>query len=266
MVGVPFEDFMTPENRTVAIIQGRMDSSRLPGKILQEIGGLPMLMRVVERVRLARSVDEVVFATTTDPSDDSVEMYCREQGVPCFRGSLHDVLDRFYQAALAFQAETVVRLTADCPLLDPGLVDETVGLFRQEGADFAANRLPPPFQRTYPIGLDVEVCSFSALQRAWQEASAPHDREHVLPYLYEVAGRFKVAILNYAQDYGSLRWTVDTPQDLELIRQLYARLQRRSTFSWLDVLATIAAEPHLAQINAAVEHKTMFDVDDRYKK
>jgi spore coat polysaccharide biosynthesis protein SpsF len=252
--------------RTVAIIQGRMNSSRLPGKILQDIGGTPMLMRVVQRARLAHTLDEVVFATTTDVSDDPVEAFCRAQGVPVFRGSLHDVLDRFYQAARAFQAGTVVRLTADCPLLDPALLDETVELFRSQGADFAANRLPPPFTRTYPIGLDVEVCSFQALERAWKEASAAHDREHVLPYLYEVEGRFKVAILNDRRDYGSLRWTVDTPEDLELVRQVYVRLAGRSSFGWLDVLALFEKEPGLGRINAQVGHKTMFDVDERFTK
>ena len=257
---------MTPTNRTVAIIQGRMNSSRLPGKILQDIGGCPMLMRVVERARLAQAVDEVVFATTTDPTDDPVEAFCRRQGIPIYRGSLHDVLDRFYQAARLFQAETVVRLTADCPLLDPVLLDQTVDLFRRSGADFAANRLPPPLKRTYPIGLDVEVCSFSALERAWKEATALHDREHVLPYLYEVDGRFKIVVMHYERDYGSLRWTVDTPEDLELVRQVYARLGDRQNFGWLDVLAIFEKEPELARINAQVGHKTFFDVDERFKK
>jgi spore coat polysaccharide biosynthesis protein SpsF len=250
--------------QTVAIIQGRMSSSRLPGKILIDIGGEPMLLRVVERARKAKTVDMVVFATTVDPSDDPVEAFCKEQGIPCFRGSLPDVLDRFYQAARMVQADTIVRLTADCPLIDPGLIDETVTLFRQSRADFAANRLPPPFKRTYPIGLDCEVCSFAALERAWQEASAPHDREHVMPYLYEVEGRFKVALLNYPVNHGSQRWTVDTPEDLELVRQLYARLAGRADFTWLDVLALIECEPALARINARVAEKTMYEYDKRH--
>ncbi len=249
---------------TVGIIQGRMSSSRLPGKILMDIAGKPMLMRVVERLRQAKTVDEVVFATTTDPTDDPVAEFCQVQGVACWRGSLPDVLDRFYQAARHYQASTVVRATADCPLLDPGLVDETVALFRKNGADFACNRLPPPYQRTYPIGLDCEVCTFAALERAWHEAAAPHEREHVMPYLYEVAGRFKVAVLDYSVNYGSLRWTVDTAQDLELVRQVYARLAGREDFTWLDVLAIFEREPDLAKINAQVQHRNMYDVDQRY--
>ncbi len=252
--------------RTVAIIQGRMGSSRLPGKILMDIAGEPMLMRVVERARLAKTVDEVVFATTTDPSDDPVAEFCQARAIPCWRGSLLDVLDRFYQAARHFNAGTIVRLTADCPLLDPGLVDETVALFRRQQADFAANRLPPPYRRTYPIGLDCEVCTFAALERAWREASAPHEREHVMPYLYEVQGRFKVAVLDKEVNYGHLRWTVDTAQDLELVRQLYARLAGKENFTWLDVLAIFEREPGLAKINADVTHRNMYDVDNRYIK
>jgi len=250
---------------TIAIIQGRMSSSRLPGKVMLDLAGEPMLMRVVERVRLAKSLDGLVVATTLDPTDDALEAFCHQNGIPCFRGSLPDVLDRFYQAAKVYRAGVIVRITADCPLVDPGLIDETVNLFHQAGADFAANRLPPPFQRTYPIGLDVEVCSFAALERAWTEATQQHDREHVLPYLYEVEGRFKVAVLNYNQDFGKLRWTVDTPQDLELVRQVYRRLAGRPDFSWLDVLAIFEREPDLAGINSNVKHKTMFDVDQRYK-
>ena len=251
--------------RVVGIVQGRMNSSRLPGKILKKIAGKPMLAQVVERARQARLIDAVAFATTTDPSDDPVEVYCRRQGIPVYRGSLLDVLDRFYQAARMMEADVVVRFTADCPLLDPGLVDQTIQLFLESGADFAANRLPPPFRRTYPIGLDTEVCSFAALERAWKEATAKHDREHVLPYLYEVEGRFKVRILDHHQDYGYHRWTVDTPEDLVLVRRIFRRMRNRPGFTWLDVVALLEHEPQLARINAAVQHKTMFDVDERYK-
>ncbi len=251
---------------SVAIIQGRMSSSRLPGKILMDIAGKTMLMRVVERARKAKTVDEVVFATTTDPTDDPVAEFCQAQGVACWRGSLADVLDRIYHAARHYQADVIVRLTADCPLLDPGLVDETVALLHTRQTDFACNRLPPPYQRTYPIGLDCEVCTFAALERAWHEAAAPYEREHVMPYLYEVEGRFKVAVLDYRVNYGSLRWTVDTAQDLELVRQIYARLAGREDFTWLDVLDIFEREPHLLKINSQVSHRDMFHVDDRFNK
>ena len=285
-------------NRTIAIVQARYSSSRLPGKVLLDIAGQPMLARVVERARQARTVDRVVVATTTDPSDDAVADLCTGQGYAYSRGSLHDVLDRYYQTAVAFQAGVVVRITADCPLIDPALVDHTVLAFlggqeqevgrevQKPKYDFAANRLPPPWSRTYPIGLDVEVCTFQALQRAWQEADQPHQREHVMPYLYEdspvvdsLSGNvmegpqkefarrhpFHVLLVNYTENYGSLRWTVDTPQDLALVRQIYSSFAGRDDFTWLDVLALFECDPSLAHINAAVQHKTAFDVDERLK-
>lgn len=252
--------------RVIAIVQARMSSSRLPGKVLKNIAGEPMLVHVVERARQARRVNEVVVATTTQPEDDAIEALCHERGYSIYRGSLHDVLDRFYQAALTYSADVVVRLTADCPLLDPGVVDHTVEEFFKARVDFAANRLPPPFKRTYPIGLDTEVCSFAALQKAWQEATEAHDREHVMPYLYEEPGRFKVLVVNYERDFGKLRWTVDTPEDLDLVRAVFDRLKDTPDFTWLDVLALFEREPQLATLNAGVKHKSFMDVDSRSGK
>jgi spore coat polysaccharide biosynthesis protein SpsF len=270
--------------RTIAIIQARMGSRRLPGKVLLDIAGQPMLARVVERARRANTLDVVAVATTTDPSDDAITALCIERGYPCYRGCLHDVLDRYYQAARALSAEVIVRLTADCPLIDPGVIDETVNAFlgiasgelgmadnqpliamrnSQFLYDFAANRLPPPWHRTYPIGLDVEVSTFRALERAWKETSKPHHREHVMPYLYEEEGRFRVLLVSHEPDYGSLRWTVDTSEDLELVRRIYARFPGRDDFTWLEVLALFEREPELAQINAQVQHKSLTDVDER---
>lgn len=250
--------------RTFAIIQARMASTRLPGKVLLDIAGQPMLARVVERTRRAKRVDEVVVATTVDPADDPVAALCEERGYLYYRGSMNDVLDRFYQAACRYDAQVIVRITADCPLMDPGVIDETVDAFfglTDEAStiaapyDFAANRLPPPWHRTYPIGLDVEVCSFQALRRTWKEADLPYQREHVMPYLYEKEGRFRVALINHDPDYGSLRWTVDTPEDLELVRQIYARLGDEGNFTWLDILDLFKREPQLGLLNVQVHHK-----------
>jgi len=254
---------MIVKPRCVAIIQGRMAASRLPGKVLLDISGKPMLVRVLERTRRAETVGEVLVATTTDPSDDPVVDFCQAHGYICFRGSQYDVLDRYYQAARSMQAEVVVRITADCPVIDPQLIDRTVTEFFQANADLAADRLPPPWHRTYPIGLDVEVCTFQALERAWKETSKPHHREHVMPYLYEEEGRFRTLQVDHEPDYGSLRWTVDTPEDLELVRQIYARFPGRDNFTWQEVLALFEREPELAQINAQVQHKSLTDVDER---
>lgn len=248
---------------TVAIIQARMSSTRLPGKVLKEAAGRSLLDRMVERVRRASLVDKVVVATTVDPSDDQIEAFCKTLGVDVYRGSLPDVLDRYYRSAILFGADLVVRLTGDCPLIDPGLIDETIRALIDNHADFSCNRLPPPFSRTYPIGLDVEVCTFHALEIAWNEAVQKHEREHVLPYLYEVPGRFKVVQIDYREDLGKLRWTVDTPEDLTLLREVYARFDGHNDFSWLEVLKLFREHPELAEINAGVVHKSMFDTEKR---
>jgi spore coat polysaccharide biosynthesis protein SpsF len=262
-----------------------MGSSRLPGKVLLDIGGEPMLVRVVERARRAGKLSGVMVATTDATSDDPVAKLCEERGYAFHRGSVHDVLDRYYHASHSQNADIIVRITADCPAIDPVLIDRTVEAFfgktrlqdetlshrkslpdlgPAEGPyDFAANRLPPPFHRTYPIGLDVEVCSAPALDYAWAHAKEKHQREHVMPYLYETSGRFNVLLVNHETDLGTLRWTVDTPEDLELLRCIYAHFGNRDDFSWLDVLDLWRRNPELAEINAGVRHKTLREFDDR---
>jgi spore coat polysaccharide biosynthesis protein SpsF len=245
--------------RVIAIIQARMSSTRLPGKVLKRASGRSMLDRMVERVKKARTIDEVIVATTTDPSDNTIVRACQKLGVALYRGNLQDVLDRFYQAALIHNADVIVRLTGDCPLIDPLLIDEVVTALTQNKVDFACNRLPPPFSRTYPIGLDVEVCTFTALEIAWRDAKKKHEREHVLPYLYAVPGRFKVLQLDYKIDLGHLRWTLDTPEDLVLLRRIYRYFNGRNDFSWLEVLQLQQQRPALFAVNAQVQHKTYLE-------
>jgi spore coat polysaccharide biosynthesis protein SpsF len=281
---------MTP--RVVAIIQGRMTSSRLPGKILADIAGQPMLARVFMRTSRAVTVTETIFATTTDASDDPVAEYCDWSGIPVRRGSLYDVLDRYYQSAKEAKADVVVRITADCPVIDPELIDDVVNAVISGQFDFAANRLPPPWGRTYPIGLDTEVCTFAALERAWEEAKEPQHREHVMPFFYEgvqfeskvksrksdlrhstfdfeqgVSPRgFNIALLHHTTDFGDYRWTVDTAEDLEFMRQVYSHFDGRDDFSWKDVLDLVHNEPDLMKINAGVRHNTLNDIDKRALK
>jgi spore coat polysaccharide biosynthesis protein SpsF len=264
--------------KVVAIIQGRMSSSRLPGKILADIAGQPMLQRVFIRTSRAATVTEVIFATTTDPSDDPVAEYCDFSGIPFTRGSLFDVLDRYYQTAKQVQADVVVRVTADCPVIDPALIDDVLNTLFEREYDFVCNRLPPPWPRTYPIGLDVEACTFDILEKAWNDGNEPQHREHVMPYFYEgvelITGNrtlqtgvsprgFRIALLHHPTDFGNYRWTVDTPEDLEFMRQIYNRFDGRDDFSWKDVLELAHNEPELMQINATVKHKTLKDIDKR---
>jgi spore coat polysaccharide biosynthesis protein SpsF len=245
----------TAPRRAVAIIQARMGSHRLPGKVLLDIAGQPMLARVAARTRRAQTVAETLIATSADPEDDPIAAFCEAAGFPCYRGSPDDVLDRYYQAARASHAEVIVRLTGDCPLIDPKVIDHTVREFERVDVDFAANRLPPPWHRTYPIGLDTEVCTFKALERAWEEADQPHQREHVMPYLYEKEDRFRVLLVNHEPDYGHYRWTVDTVADLDLMRRIYTHFPGRDDFSWLEVVALFKRKPALAAINAHIQHK-----------
>lgn len=249
--------------RTVAIIQARMSSSRLPGKVLHDIAGQPMLVRVLERARRAKTVDDVMVATTTDPADDPIVTMCLERGYPVYRGSMFDVLDRYYGAARQARADVIVRVTADCPVIDPEVIDQVVEAFHARRADFACNRLPPPWKRTWPIGLDTEVCSFAGLERAWKEAVLPYEREHVMPFFYDVEGRFKVVVIDHDPDYGALRWTVDTAEDQQLLREIFSRFNGSDTFTWMDVLHLIEREPQLLQINAGVRHKVGTEVDSR---
>ncbi|MGA7192585.1 MAG: glycosyltransferase family protein [Anaerolineales bacterium] len=267
--------------RVVAVIQGRMSSSRLPGKILADIAGGPMLQRVFIRTSRAATVNETIFATTTDSTDDPVAEYCDFSGIPFTRGSLYDVLDRYYQTAKESKADIVVRITADCPVIDPVLIDDVVNTLLDDKFDFVCNRLPPPWHRTYPIGLDVEACTFKVLAKAWKEAKEPQHREHAMPYFYEgveltrqsrtleagISPRgFKVALLHHTADFGDYRWTVDTPEDLEFMRQVYSRFDGRDDFSWKEVLDLVHNEPKLMEINAGVKHKTLKDIDKRALK
>ncbi len=268
--------------KVVAIIQGRMNSSRLPAKIMQDIAGQPMLNRVFIRASRADSVQQVLIATTTDSTDDPVAEYCDFSGIPFTRGSQFDVLDRYYQAAKESKADVVVRITADCPVIDPLLIDDVVKTILDNSEfDFVANRLPPPWGRTYPIGLDVEACTFKALAKAWKSAKEPQHREHAMPYFYEgvqltrqsrtletgVSPRgFNIALLHHTTDFGDYRWTVDTPEDLEFIRQVYNHFNGHDDFSWKEVLGLVHDQPKLMEINAGVEHKTLKDIDQRALK
>lgn len=249
--------------KTVAIIQARMGSSRLPGKVLLDLAGRPVLDRVIARLRRARLIDALMVATTADSSDDPLALHCMEEGIACSRGSVLDVLDRYRQAAAASGAEVIVRVTADCPMIDPEEVDRVIAAFHQSGCDFAANRLPPPFERSTPIGMDTEVCSRAALERAWQEAQEAFEREHVMPYLYTVPGHFKVQVLDMQPSLGHLRFTVDTPQDLEMARLVYAYFGGRDDFSLQELLAANEAHPEWQAMVSTVVHKGFRDVDTR---
>ncbi len=245
---------MKQRTKVVAIIQARMGSARLPGKVLAPIRGRAMLGQVVERVRAAKTVDQIVVATSTEPRDDVILDFCHRYELAYFCGNERDVLDRFYHAAREFHADGVVRITSDCPLIDPALIDKTVRAFLTGRPHYASNCMV----RTFPRGLDTEVVSFQALEIAWREASQSYQRAHVTPYIYENKGRFRILSVTGAIDYGAHRWTVDTAEDLEFVRAVYARL-RGVLFSWEDVLDLLEREPQLVEMNRFVAQRTLHE-------
>lgn len=233
--------------KTVAVIQARMGSSRLPGKVLMDIGGKSMLAHVVARAQQAHKVDEVLVATTTSASDDAIVDFCTREKIRCFRGSEADVLDRFYGATQFAGADAVVRITADCPLLDPEVIDRVVVTLHETGCDYATNTL----RYTYPDGLDVEAFTAGALQRAWREAEKPSQREHVTPYLRTEDGFSRRNVENEADlSPHNYRWTVDTPADIAFVRSIFDALSPRTDFRLGDILGLLQRRPDLAQRQA----------------
>jgi spore coat polysaccharide biosynthesis protein SpsF len=239
--------------RVVAIIQARMGSTRLPGKVLMNLCGETVLARVVQRLRRATLIDCIVVATTNRPSDDVIVRECNSLQVACLRGSETDVLDRYWQAAQWFGAEVIVRVTSDCPLIDPELADETIRAFLRQPFDYASNAL----ERTYPRGLDTEVFTIAALERAWREANKPYEREHVTPYIYEHPELFRLLSIRAERDYSAYRWTLDTPEDMQLMQAIYARFADRDNFGWREILALMEREPELATLNSLVQQKAV---------
>ncbi|MBS0296619.1 MAG: glycosyltransferase family protein [Proteobacteria bacterium] len=219
----------------LGMLQARMSSTRLPGKVMRDLLGRPMIDRQIERLRRAESLDRLVVATSDDASDDPLAEHLEREGVDVFRGPLTDVLARFSGALERFgPAEHVVRLTADCPLADWRVLDQVVRLHLAEGNDYTSNDLV----RTFPHGLDVEIVRAEALQTAASEAVDPAEREHVTPFVYNRPDRFKLGCLTQAVDRSAERWTVDTPNDFAFVQRVYERLYPANpAFTSEDVLA-----------------------------
>ncbi|MBI4523174.1 MAG: glycosyltransferase family protein [Deltaproteobacteria bacterium] len=237
--------------KRVIIIQARVGSTRLPGKVLSDLAGEPMLARVIARSRRATKIDDFVIATTTKPEDDAIVKMCTIHSWPCFRGSEDDLLDRYYKAALQHKADVVVRITSDCPLIEPQVLDLVAGEFLIGSLDYASNALPP---RTFPRGLDVEVLAFEALERAWREDTNSAWREHVTPYIYRHPESFRIKAVLNDFDFSFLRWTVDTREDLELVQRIYSHFGH-DEFSWRNVLELLAKHSSWLDLNRRIAQK-----------
>lgn len=224
--------------KIVAIVQARMSSTRFPKKVMQPICGKPMIGLLLERLSKSNKIEQIILATTDDNSCDSLAYYVNKLGYEVYRGNEDDVLDRYYQAAKKVQADLVVRVTGDCPLIDPEQVDEVILKFLESDVDYVANNVPP----TYPDGLDTEVFTFKALEIAWNQAKEPQQREHVTPFIRE-SDQFSLINITHSTDLSNERWTVDEPEDFEVINNVFEYFNPRTDFTWLDVLALRKEHP-----------------------
>lgn len=232
----------------IAIIQARMSSTRLPGKVLLPLAGVPALNHVVSRIRSCKTIDKVVVATSTDPSDDAIETYCFKSNFDLYRGSLLDVLDRYYQCSKSVNANTIVRITADCPVIDPVVVDAVVTGFLAGGYDYYG------LSGEFPDGLDCEVISFKALEKAWTNASLPSEREHVCPYIHTShKSEFKTGGLELFTGLQHMRWTLDEPNDYELLKIIYDSLYKPDeVFLTNNILLEFKKNPEWININQTI--------------
>ncbi len=234
----------------VVFVQARTGSTRLPGKILKTVLGKELLIHQVERIRKAATVNRVVVITTTKPEDDPVTALCGANGVDVYRGSETDLLDRHYRAARAFGADFIVKIPSDCPLADPRIIDEVIGLWvdHPDAYDYVSNYHAP----TFPDGLDVEGCPFGILEVAWKEAAKPFEREHTFPFIWDNPGRFRIGnVTNPRGDmFMSHRWTLDYPEDYLFLKAVIEALAANPDFGMDDVLELLNRRPDLAEINA----------------
>ena len=235
--------------KVVAIIQARMGSTRLPGKVMKEIVGKPMLWHVINRVKHTKELDDIVIATTNIKEDTQILELASKIGVKTYAGSENDVLDRYYQAAIISKADVIVRITADCPLADSNVIDKVVKYYLNNDFDYVSTSIKP----TYPDGIDVEIFSFASLEKAWDEAKLSSEREHVTPYIWKNPNIFGIGNFSNDQDISHMRWSVDEQRDLEFVRDIYNKLYKESEMFYMeDILNLLKKHPELMDLNKGI--------------
>jgi spore coat polysaccharide biosynthesis protein SpsF len=228
------------------ILQARLSSTRLPGKVLKNIVNQPMLALQIERVKTAKLIDKIVIATSTEQEDDAIDSLCKKLDIACFRGNLNDVLDRFYQTAKEFPSDHIVRLTGDCPLIEPNIIDQVIALHLEQVSDYTSNCFIP----CLPDGLDVEVFTTQALAQSWKQAKKPSEREHVTQYIRNHSEMFTIVNFQYTPDLSMHRWTVDEPSDFKFVKNIYQHLYpSKPNFTMKDILTLLEQQPNLIKIN-----------------
>ena len=236
-------------NNYAIIIQARTGSTRLPGKVLRKIHGTTVLEHVVRRTQVVNKVNMIIVATTVEKADLPIVKWCASNNVRVYCGSLLDVLDRYYQSARLFNARNIVRITSDCPLIDPKLIDQMIEFHQRQKTDYAANIL----ETTFPDGEDIEICTFSALEKTWQEAKLGSEREHVTPYIRKHPELFTQASFTNRIDYSHMRWTLDEPQDLKFITSIYKELYRENPLFGMDaIIDLLQKKPQLSNSNSSI--------------
>lgn len=242
-------------NNCCAIIQARTGSARLPGKVFKTLAGRPMLWHVVDRLSHSKMLDKIIIATTTQPEDDQIEGFCSANNILCYRGSSNDVLSRYYETAKIYNAEIIIRITADCPVIDPYILDDMLKQFINEGnIDYMSNSI----LRTFPRGLDAEIFTFATLETTFNEAKLDYEHEHVTPYIYHNPEKFTIKNYVNKTDLSSYRWTVDTSEDFRLIEEIYNSLyQKDKIFLFKDILQLIEKRPELTEINQDIKQKKL---------
>lgn len=234
---------------TLAIIQARMGSTRLPSKVLKDLAGKTVLEHVIERVRTCKLINEVIVATTINRVDLEIVRFCAQQGIRVFVGAEDDVLDRYYQAARLIAPSNVVRITSDCPMIDPEIIDQIIALHLDGRFDYTSNTL----EETFPDGLDAEVLTFETLATAWREATLKSEREHVTPYIKNHPSEFKLKSFRNERNLSSMRWTIDQPEDYRFLSELFRRIYlKKSSFRMADVLKELEKDPALLKLNSGI--------------
>lgn len=240
----------------IAIIQARIGSTRLHGKVLMDIEGKPMLWHLINRLKYCKLINKIVIATGITSQNEPIVDFCHRYNIDSYRGSEEDVLDRYYKAAKEYFADVIVRITADCPLIDPEVSDKVIAAYLDNSKDYdgASNII----NRTYPRGLDTEVFPFSLIEKIWKESDTDYYREHVTIYVYERNNLFKLYSIENSKDFSYLRWTVDEESDLKFVKEVYKRLYKEGKIFFMrDILNLLAKEPYLQEINRDVRQKAL---------
>ncbi len=240
-----------------AIVQARMGSTRLPGKVMKPFSGKPMLWHIIDRLKHSKKIERIIMATTVKEDDKVIVKLAEEIGIDIFCGSSEDVLDRYYQSASVFNVEHIIRITADCPLIDPSVIDEIVDYYQSRDDDYVSNTINP----SYPDGLDTEIFSFKALERAWREAKKPSEREHVTPYIYNHPELFRIYNCTNCVDHSGMRWVIDEDADYRFVTEVYKYLYKYGEIFYMDdVLDLLSKHPELNDINKNIKR------NEGYKK